>query len=659
MSFFFKILKNRRLLFAYVKKYTYLYCRTFIYRIKKVFRINAYQRTKQRFTVRLSNQQGGVARYVREHMSHAFLCVDIDTALDELRKDENFISALSITADKVCRYRFLILNEFWNNILCVDGHIKWNYDLKSGFSFPAVHYSKIRKKIKPGIDIKNCWELSRMQYLFSPALLYRLTEDDKYAQFVKEVLIDWTRGNRYEEGPNWSPSMETGIRAANMMLAFQLISSSDVIDDDFAAAILASAHLHYKFIIKNEENIGGRTSNHYLGGLIGLLSIVATFPFLPYAPKILSYVKNSLEIEIQKQILPDGGSFEGSSAYQQLVGEIFVLACVLVKNSGMDFSDTYYNRLSKALEYASTLVKPDGTFTQTGDNDGGHIFRLIPVKVPDNSFFISLTSHVLVHEISLTSYCKEASLFYGATGLLKTAEPWNIRLFPDTKQAIYRNDSQFVHFNASDAHIKGRGHMHNDKLSFEISCLGRNFISDPGSGVYTSYPQIRNKLRSVASHSTVQVAKSEQDSFPKNLLFFTSRDSDITLFEVSENMDEVVFSGTVKRSVTPVYTHKRTVRIGHKGFRICISDIFSETDEYGIVWRAVLHPDVSACTDGDSAVIHNNGVSVQLSAFGDVRVCDGTYSRNYGQWEKTKILEVWMDKIIPGYEYSCIFELLQ
>ena len=652
-----KILYNRKLLIAYVEKYVLLYYRLLLYQIRISLRISIYQKTKNRIIYQMQKQPGGITGYIKDNMSCSFLCAEMNETLECIRRNQVFMGRLRETADLVCNNRFLILNEFWDNVLDSNGHIRWKSDLKSGQIFPAVHYSQIRKKIKLGTDIKHCWELSRMQYLFPPALMYRLTNDEKYALFVKKVLIDWAEHNEWEEGPNWSPSMETGIRITNILLVFQLISSSRILDDTFCATIIAMAHLHYRFIMRNEENVGGRTSNHYLGALIGLLSISKTFPFLPYSANVSLYVENSLEKEIQKQIFPDGGSFEGSTAYQQLVGEIFSLASVLRQNTGDRFSDVYYQQLLKMLKYAICHSKPDGTFTQIGDNDGGHIFRLMPVNVPDNSFFISLASAVLTNNTSFTKQCHETGLFCVTSSEPKIEDVKKSYLFSVSKQAIYCDNVFFLHFNASNTTIHGRGHTHNDKLSFELSCFGVNFISDPGTGVYTSYPNIRNSLRSVMAHSTVQVGPIEQNSFSKKVLFSMHDDVDITSFQIDNNTDIVTFSGTIQRKNAPIYIHKRIICINSKEARVRITDVFSEMCTCSTIWRIILYPDVQVNILGNTAVLSNKGVLVQMIAYGEIKVCDGLYARNYGKWEKTRVLEIHNQNTKSGIEYICEFKI--
>ena len=62
-------------------------------------------------------------------------------------------------------------------------------------------------------------------------------------------------------------------------------------------------------------------------------------------------------------------------------------------------------------------------------------------------------------------------------------------------------------------------HKHNDLLSFEFHDRGRPLIVDPGSFVYTSNPDARNRFRSTRAHNTVVVDGEEQNEFKAEWLF--------------------------------------------------------------------------------------------------------------------------------------------
>jgi hypothetical protein len=54
------------------------------------------------------------------------------------------------------------------------------------------------------------------------------------------------------------------------------------------------------------------------------------------------------------------------------------------------------------------------------------------------------------------------------------------------------------------------GHAHNDQLSVVVHAGGRPLIIDPGTGVYTSDPVVRDRFRGTAAHATLIVDGAEQ-----------------------------------------------------------------------------------------------------------------------------------------------------
>ncbi|MCP4552301.1 MAG: hypothetical protein GY834_09735 [Bacteroidetes bacterium] len=61
------------------------------------------------------------------------------------------------------------------------------------------------------------------------------------------------------------------------------------------------------------------------------------------------------------------------------------------------------------------------------------------------------------------------------------------------------------------------GHSHNDKLSFELYQKGASIFIDPGTYLYTPFPQIRNKFRSVSAHNCPVHNNKEVDDFKEGI----------------------------------------------------------------------------------------------------------------------------------------------
>lgn len=653
MSNTLQILKRKELWIPYLRKYAQRYANRAAYNIQKYFHVDPIAKDISYLEKYLKRNSGSLTyKYVIEHMQCTFICDDFKSIDNELKSDKDFMTKLKMTANNTLDRKFLVLGE---EIDCVydenKRHYRWHDDIIANYTYIMSHYSLARAKNRvPGVDIKNLWELSRMQYLFAPALLWKLEGDEKFAEFVKEVIDDWVDCNRLNEGPNWNIAMEAGIRVANMLLAFQLISNYAGLDDAFIKKLVASTYQHMNFILRNEENVAGRTSNHYLGGLLGLLAVSSTFIFLPNAGKVYRYAIQSFEKEIQKQILSDGGDFEGSTAYQRLVGEMFSLAAVIIKNSNAELSEMYLSRLESLTDYAAVISKPDGSFPQIGDNDGGRIFQLFKEQSNSSAFMVSMASAITGKRIS-TPLRKEVGCFVKLKDKSITELVETLRVFPESKHAIYRTRDIYCILTAGDAHRFGMsGHIHNDKLSFELMYKGINFVVDPGSGCYTSFPHIREALVSIEEHSTIQIGNSQQNA--NYSPFMQIKNPSVTnAISVKGDIDRAELSANITicdNEGQNVITRK--IFIDKNNFSIIIKDSISGESKQKCICRYVLHPDVSVELAGNSAEITNNGISIKLKAPNEIRCSEGLYSDTYGKWGKTSI--IWCEYCDQNHDIS-------
>ncbi|QNU66795.1 alginate lyase family protein [Ruminiclostridium herbifermentans] len=635
-----QILKRKELWIPYLKKYSRRYVNKVSYNTKKKFGIDPLDIDISRLQKYLKRNSGSLTyKYVTNHMQCSFLCEDFESSAKKLKADKDFMSKLEMTANNVCNKKFLVLGREFDCVYNKNTeHYRWHDDIIADYSYVLSHYSLVRAKNNvPGVDIKNVWELSRMQYLFAPALFWRLTGDEKAAKIVISVIEDWINCNGLEEGPNWNIAMEAGIRVSNMILAFQLISNYEGIDDCFIEKIVASVYQHMNFILRNEENVAGRTSNHYLGGLLGLLAVSSTFTFLPNANFVYEYARQSFEIEIEKQILSDGGGFEGSTAYQRLVGEMFSLAAIVMKNTHTQVSKMYFSRIEAIADYASAISKTDGSFPQIGDNDGGRIFQLFKEKNNSNAFMVSLAS-AFIGKIFYQPLCKEVLCFVkrDEEGAIKCGE--TLRVFPESRHALYKAGNIYCILTAGDAHrFDMGGHVHNDKLSFELMYKGKNFIVDPGSGCYTSYPDIRKAFLSIKQHSTIQIGNFEQNISHSPFSKIKNSSTTNEIF-VNGNFDKAELNAKISVFHDNVECIQIRKILIDKDSCITIEDCISSAFTQKCICRYVLHPDVSVEIIGNTAKMENDGISIVLKAPDVLHCSEGLYSDNYGQWKKTQII---------------------
>lgn len=291
--------------------------------------------------------------------------------------------------------------------------IDWQKDYKSGFRFNSkdsyLHQSQLVQA--DGIDLKIPWELGRLQHLPQLAIFYKNNPDS--IEIIREFkcqLLDFIMTNPIGMGVNWSCTMDVGIRAANICLAynwFKQLDSHKILDQEFDQIVLNFIYSHGVHTFNNFEYKEGLTSNHYLGNIAGLTYISC---YLENSKEIdfwLAYAIQELSKELKKQFFNDGSNFEGSTAYHRLSGEMMVYCFSLLHRISNErlislskinsknfrikadfnqkkftskefFSTSVIDSIYKMAEFTLAYTKPNGEITQVGDNDSGRFFRLSP-----------------------------------------------------------------------------------------------------------------------------------------------------------------------------------------------------------------------------------------------------------------------------------------
>jgi hypothetical protein len=200
--------------------------------------------------------------------------------------------------------------------------------------------------------------------------------------------------------------MDVGIRAANMVIAYEILLSSGVIfDKNFQNIFLNSVCDHGTHIVNNLEWSESLTSNHYLANVVGLLFISSILKTTE-ADTWLYFSVNELLNEFSKQYYDDGGNFESSTSYHRLSTEMVAYSAALI----LGFDDLQWNRIKsskyhnfnksvlkndilkheiidnklpnwfisrlyKSLMFTHTILKDNFEIAQIGDNDSGRFFK--------------------------------------------------------------------------------------------------------------------------------------------------------------------------------------------------------------------------------------------------------------------------------------------
>lgn len=293
------------------------------------------------------------------------------------------------------RHEFNFLGLGWrnwnrNNQSTDGGYAKiaWDTDIKSGYVFAdSCGNSNFLKSVPKGTDIKNPWELARMQH-WPQLALYGLCNTYERAKIQTEFssqMRDFMECNPVGKGIHFFCAMEIAIRAINLMISYDIISQYDNVnfDEDFVSKFEAYLYSHYQAIVSRlEKNIfTGQTGNHYLTDLCGLIWISMYFKSLKTKRLFVAIVKE-LRKEEKKQFTPSGSNFECSTGYHVLASEILGLSFFAIGNvDEKELKNKDIERLSDLKKVLNIFEARDHKIVQIGDNDSGRVLKLNPLYI--------------------------------------------------------------------------------------------------------------------------------------------------------------------------------------------------------------------------------------------------------------------------------------
>lgn len=576
-----------------------------------------------------------VAKNLPENYSlHIFLQLPLEKIDERIRTTPRLYDLILMEGEHTYNDEWLILNARHKDMFdCENGHYRWTEELFTHFNYKNCFYMDARRqKTLPNTDVKIPWETARMQSLFSLALAYRASYDEKYARKIIEIIRDFCVCCPCGNGVNWNVSMEVGIRICNILLACELISDSQSFDESFRHFLATTVYEHMLHIRRNMENEknGG---NHLLADLLGLAATSAAIPFLPDARRCVVYVQKMLRRELMRQVLPDGGNFEGSTSYQRLVGEILCFSVIAQKKIGFSLTKEENERLAKMGEFTSGLRMKGGLVPQFGDNDSGRVFQLASENTRDHDSFINLVATVTQGKIVYPEKMDGFFVFYpediiADPELYKQVE---VKEFPQFKTIRFMKDDIFVAICGMTPESNNKaGHSHNDVLSFALSVGDEEFIVDPGSGEYTGNHDIRHKLRSVVNHSTVSIDGNEQRLKPDNPIqvfqWKSSVKSDIRWEQKNSDNTFIIGKCSYITSSGNAVAHERSIVISKT--TICLQDsVTGMVKECSIALP--IFPNLLVEAKDDCVYISGKKATIKISGSWSFTIDDSYFAEQY------------------------------
>lgn len=547
--------------------------------------------------------------------------------------------------------------------------IDWALDpvrkLRFKEDFPYKEWDLFRDRPE-NADVKFPWELSRCQHFLTLAQAWRSSSEARFSQEILDQIRDfWTR-NPAGVGVNWTCTMDVGIRAANWAIALDIINKCEDLQEEALWDAYEALFAHGSFIRANLENTYETTSNHYLSNVVGLHFVGAFFHDLPAGKEWVKFAASSVEREMDVQVLPDGADFESSVPYHRLVIELFLASYRLSQHMGAPFSAHFAGRLSDMVDYLVGVLLPNGEMPIFGDADDGRFMIATDYGAwnrKDPRHVLAPASIALSRDdwrlLSPPSGAWEA-IWWGFDGTQFTPgdqpPPDNVRIYPDAGAAVSRRREagRYLLVTNSIVGTKGFGnHKHNEQLSFEYHDEGAPLIVDPGSFVYTSDFDARNRFRSTASHNTIVVDDVEQNEFRPEWLFrmFEKANPEHVTFEEKNGI--VRYEGLhrgYERLEKPL-THRRRFEHELATGALAIEDELLGEGPHDLLWSFHFHPGVAPSLSAGAVMLATAGRRWRL-AWDDptlaARIDDAWFSPSYGVRVPSKSLRLEKRGAVPG-----------
>jgi hypothetical protein len=581
--------------------------------------------------------------------------VEGSPALSQQERD-----ALLADADSICAGHVVL---FANRRFDVGMPPVWNRDPYSGVVGPATYAGDIAVTNREQVgDIKHVWELNRHLHLVRLAQAWTCTSDVAWLHALHTQLRSWLDQCPPLVGPNWTSSLELGIRLINWGLVWQLIGgegSGLFAGEDgqrLRADWLDSIHAHCTAIARHLSRHSS-ANNHLIGELAGLYVGASIWPCWKASGSWLEQARRELEHEAQAQFSRDGVNREQAFAYHVFSSEFLFVAGLVGQACDHPFSRAYWTSLQRALRFLRSVRDVGGNVPMVGDADDGIVFRLDAPGSERAEQLLALGDAVLRR--MQPSHPGVRWLLHALPGKRPEADPHESDTgwaFPDGGYLLFG-----AHF--GEAHeIKGMvdcgplgylgiaAHGHADALALTLSVGGEECLVDPGTYSYWQEHKWRDYFRGTSAHNTVRIDGLDQSVSGGRFMWLKKARASIE--RMPQSPHEFDFRGShdgYERLADPV-RHLRSVRYDAASATLTVRDEIAAKKHHQVelFWHFAPGLDVRL----NSAGLHVRGkrFALQMQAHGAdlklelVRGNEnpplGWYSRSYESRQPCDVLKI-------------------
>jgi len=388
-----------------------------------------------------------------------------------------------------------------------------------------------------------------LNFLTSCMYLYIATKEIKYAEYIKEMMLDYAQ--KYPTYMVHNASRVSSEAHSGKMFAQSL-------DESVWASDAAKAYLTAKGIMNDEEikkiekgylqecaNLllrrkgGGNWQVWHNSGLVALGVALQNDSIINVAVNDLDYGYKEL---MKKHVYPDGWWGEGSPIYHFYPLRAMVLTADALRCRNIDLYDQQLQSMFVAPVYA---MYADLTFPS--HNDGWYGENLLAQAKLYEIAYTRFKNPLFLNALE-TCYSKmprknPEALLNRQQINPQSSIPLESHLFENAGFALLRNQAKTVVLKFGP---HGGGHGHPDKLSISIHNGKKEILSDLGTSAY-GVPDYTKWYRKTLAHNTITVdGKDQKPSTGRLINFKSTNDGGIVEAEANDAYDGV----KMKRKIT-------------------------------------------------------------------------------------------------------------
>jgi len=461
-------------------------------------------------------------------------------------------------------------------------------------------------------NVKQVWEISRMQHLTLLAAAWFLSGEEKYANRVAEHLGSWWEENPFLSGVHWTSGIELGVRLISLAWIRRLLEDWPGVADLFERDGLAlrQIHWHQQYLAAFPSR-GSSANNHVIAEAAGQLVASCAFPWFPESERWRRKSALLLERELIRNTFPSGIGRELASDYQCFVAGLGFLAAVEAEVSGHPLSAVTWERLCAMTDSAAALVDERLRPPRQGDSDEGRAL-LLDAPVANGWPSLLALGDALVGRLDwwprLPADAGSAVIgaLVGTKRHIEDRPRQRPSRFADSGTTLLRTTGENEIWCRCDGGPHGylsiAAHAHADALSVEVRYAGVDILADPGTYCYHGEPAWRSYFRSTIAHNTAELGGHSQSS--EGGPFMWVRHAPAREIEVVDDGDIARWTAEHDgyTSLDPPALHRRSVLLDRASRSIDIIDEI-EGGSYDIRLAFHLGPEVQVELDGACAIL--------------------------------------------------------